>query len=365
MRSLPSLPAILAALAALCGAQTQEPDSKPAPVKLVKSWMDLPVGTEVRYAGLETTKVTEAKGGFMSMSLVGGQGILSWDDVRVFVLSQEADGTLELGVLHESGLKAAPDHANVNSGIVHLDPRTGTIVELADSEGTSVSDAPSLGTLAKFAVGDLPFPPLSPDEMRAKKPLQKTVHTIVMGDPLRLDLAVKFGKAKDSKKGLMTSIVCEPPTAAAIPVKLTSIVPMLQMAGGSFPTGIGAEIEPADALLTAMRVEYLVDPANGHVIAVKRDWKITADAGSFKEEGSGEMRELKRRLLTGAAAKSMRETVLEIEEIRKLTFRDRPAALTRATALKAKAAKLDMVTTVERLLDSIAHEKAPPIPPFK
>jgi hypothetical protein len=316
-----------------------KPAPKPAAAAPAKTWMNLPVGTDVRY---RSTGADQCKMG-------GGTGSSDNADheLRIVVLGSEADGRLRLAVIDE----AVPKDGGVpivRGEFALLDPASGGLVRTDDADPDPL--------LARFSpIAGFPFPPLSAAEVKAKKPLRKDVRVDVNGEPQVLPLAITFATRKEGKSQVPV-LVAELGTGQTVPIKLAGIAGMVAMAEGRMPKA--GSIEPVDATVTALRREYSIDN-KGSVLDVRTTSTTTAAAGKMTIEGTHSISQIGRRQLD---AKTLPPFAAAIEEICAITnSRDgKEQRRQRAVALKESAAKLELAATVDRLIDSLTRDVLPP-----
>jgi hypothetical protein len=317
----------------------QNPAAKPASPPPA-GWMDLAVGTDVRY---RLTGSDQCKMG-------GGSGSSGNDDheLRVVGLAAEADGKLRLALIDETVPKDKMGVPIVRAATALLDPATG---ELAPADGEADPVA-----LRYSPVADFPFPPLTAAEWKGKKAVRKDAHVPISGEPQVLPLAFSFTNRKEGKTQVPV-LVADLGSKQPVAIKLVSIGDMIDVAEGRMPK-IG-NVEPVDASVTALHREYSLDAAKGRVLEIRTTSTATAAGGKMTIESSHTTTETARRQLTGDQLPPFAAAVTEICAIE--NSKDaREKRRERANALKADASKLDLAATVDRLIDSLTRDALPP-----
>jgi hypothetical protein len=340
-------PFAVAALFLVCFAPAQDKPAAPKPPAAKPAsappagWMDLAVGTDVRY---RMTGSNQCKMG-------GGSGSGGGEDseLRVVGLAAEQDGKLRLALIDETLPKDKIGVPIVRAMIARLDPATG---ELAPADGEAADPL-----VARYSpIGEFPFPPLSAVEWKGRKAVRKDAHVAICGEPQVLPLAFSFTTRKEGRTQVPV-LVADLGSKQPVAIKLGSIGGMIDIAEGRMPK-IG-NVEPVDASVTALHREYSLDAAKGRVTEIRTTSAATAAGGRMTIEGSHTTTETARRQLTGDALTPFAAAVTEICAIAN-SKDDKGKRRERAAALQAGAAKLDLAATVERLVDSLTRDALPP-----
>ena len=304
-----------------------------------KTWMDLPVGTDLTWTSEDSNES------------VGGRGTSKSNngkhEIRIVSLGATDDGKLRIAVIDEQLPDEPHETAIVHGEIALLDPATGQLERPDEQKKLAIQLSP----LTAF-----PYPPLSSKEFKSKKAGTKEILAPVGGEAQLLSLKLTSGKAKVGRKKVRAVIAeMDPKQPAAI--KLAGIAGMVAMAKGQMPKIGASGIEPVDATVTALRREFHVDN-KGRVLAVHTTSKFEA-GGVMKFEGTHTMKETARRKLKGKAFDAFAETIEEICAITQ-SREDKATRKQRAEALKKQAKKVGLAPMLDRLIDSLTRSGLPP-----
>lgn len=308
------------------------------------TWMDLAIGTDVRYAIDDDNRVADAGGG----SGAGGSGKHA---VRIVALGRDANGALRVAVFDEQLPKESFETTIVRAEIASVDPATGALLR---------DPAAAAGALAAMWSPQVvfPFPALSMAEWKAKKPVARTGWTPVAGEACELPLKVSFTTRKEGKKQVPV-LLLELDSKTPVPVQLVGIAGMVELAQGRMPKLGAGGVEPVVAEVRELRREATIDPAKGRVTAILTTGTVTAADGKLTIACRSTQQETERRVV---AAKELPLVVEVVEELCAIVASQeaKDVRRERAAALTAKAKQAGFASTHERLLDSLTRDGLPP-----
>ncbi len=308
------------------------------------TWMDLAVGTDVRYTIEDDNRLADAGGGSGS----GGSGKHA---VRIVALGPDANGLLRVAVFDEQLPKESFETAIVRAEITSLDPATGTL---------QCDPAAAAGPLAVMWSPQVvfPFPPLSTAEWKAKKAVARAGWAPVAGEARELPLKISFTTRKDGKKQV-PALLIELDSKTPVQVQLVGIAGMVSIAQGRMPKLGASGVEPVAATVSGLRRECTIDPAKGRVTAIHTTGTVTAADGKLTIACRNTQQETERRVV---AAKELPLVVEVVEELCAIVASQdaKDVRRQRAEALTAKAKQAGFAPTHERLLDSLTRDGLPP-----